>query len=178
MPDFCGSFARPTIGIVPAGSGSDSLRDRLIGTGPFRFVSAEQDDNVVLERNDQYFGDAPKISRVRFRVVPEAIVRALELRKGTADVEVNSLTPDMIPVLRQQSTVDVTRIIPEPIINTWLSILTMRRWPSAKCGRRWRMRRTAKKSFAILYRGQAHAADGPLPKSSWAYEPGHPALWI
>ena len=68
--------------------------------GPFRFVSADQDDNIVLDRNADYFGAPPNISRVRFRVVPEAIVRALELRKGTADLEVNSLTPDMIPVLR------------------------------------------------------------------------------
>ena len=28
----------------------------------------------------------PKIERMRFRIVPDAIVRALELRKGSADV--------------------------------------------------------------------------------------------
>ncbi len=63
---------------------------------------------MVLERTTIILADAPKISRVRFRVVPEAIVRALELRKGSADLEVNSLTPDMIPVLRQQSALEVT----------------------------------------------------------------------
>ncbi len=87
---FLWAIARPTVGIVPAGSGAD-FSERLTGTGPFRFVSANQDDNIVIERNGEYFGGAPNISRVRFRVVPEAIVRALELRKGSADVEVNSL---------------------------------------------------------------------------------------
>ncbi len=57
-----------------------------IGTGPFRFVSMTQDEEIVLERNPDYFGGAPKIAVVRFRVVPDAIVRALELRKGTADI--------------------------------------------------------------------------------------------
>ena len=71
-----------------------------IGTGPFRVVSMSQDEEIVLERNPDYFGGAPKIERVRFRVVPEAIVRALELRKGTADIGgVNSLTPDMVLAL-------------------------------------------------------------------------------
>lgn len=104
---FLWEIARPAIGIVPAGAGTD-FASQLIGTGPFRFVSAKQDDDVVVERNDQYFGSVPKISRVRFRVVPEAIVRALELRKGTADIEEDSLAPDMIPVLKRQSTIEVT----------------------------------------------------------------------
>jgi len=34
-----------------------------------------------LERNPDYFAGAAAIERVRFRIVPDAIVRALELRK-------------------------------------------------------------------------------------------------
>ena len=52
---FLWDIARPTVGIVPAGSGAD-FSERLTGSGPFRFVSANQDDNVVIERNDAYFG--------------------------------------------------------------------------------------------------------------------------
>ncbi len=63
---------------------------------------------MVLERNPDYFGTPPTISKIRFRIVPEAIVRALELRKGTADLEMTSLTPDMIPVLRSQPGIEVT----------------------------------------------------------------------
>jgi peptide/nickel transport system substrate-binding protein len=47
---FLWNISRPAIGIVPAGAGAD-FASQLIGTGPFRFVSAQQDDNVVLERN-------------------------------------------------------------------------------------------------------------------------------
>src|ERR1019366_2077353 len=75
---FLWSICRPAMGIVPAGAGSD-VAEHPVGTGPFRFVSAQQDDNVVLERNSVYFGTPPAISEIRFRVVPEAIVRALEL---------------------------------------------------------------------------------------------------
>src|SRR5882762_2667546 len=69
---FLWSINRSAIGIVPFGAGADFSK-QLIGTGPFRFVSADQDSNVVLERNDAYFGALPKISRVQFRVVPEAV---------------------------------------------------------------------------------------------------------
>ncbi len=167
---FLWEIARPAIGIVPAGSGADFSK-RLTGTGPFRFVSAEQDDSVVIERNDGYFGGAPKISRVRFRVVPEAVVRALELRKGSADVEVNSLTPDMIPVLRGQPTIDVSdsagtnyQYIAFNLDDAALSKREVRQALAYATNR--------EEIIRYLYRGQAHPADGPLPQSSWAYEPG------
>lgn len=50
----------------------------------------------------------PKIRRVTFRIVPDAIVRALELRKGSADIEVSSLSADLIPVLARQPRLQLT----------------------------------------------------------------------
>ena len=37
-----------------------------------------------------------------FKVVPDATTRALELRKGSADVEINALPGDMVPTLARQ----------------------------------------------------------------------------
>src|SRR6266852_7232213 len=93
---FTTSLVRPAVGIVPRDAGADFSR-HPIGSGPFRFVSQSQDDEVALERNPDYFrlprsdsGGGELIARVRFRVVPDAIVRALELRKGSADLEMSS----------------------------------------------------------------------------------------
>src|SRR6202451_4240051 len=83
------------MGIVPYGSGDEMTR-HPIGSGPFTFVSAETDKDVIVERNDNYWGQKPKLARVRFAVVPEATTEALELRKGSGDVGINSLTPDMV----------------------------------------------------------------------------------
>lgn len=59
---------------------------RPIGTGPFRFVAFDADEQVVLERNDDYFkAGLPLLDRVVFRIVPDANTRLLALERGELD---------------------------------------------------------------------------------------------
>jgi peptide/nickel transport system substrate-binding protein len=94
------------LGIVPVGSGRD-FAFHPVGSGPFRFVRQMQDEEVVLERNDNSWQPPPAIARIRFAVVPDAITRALELEKGSADVCINCLTADMVYALRQRANLQV-----------------------------------------------------------------------
>ena len=87
-------------GIVPYGSGEDFNR-RPIGSGPFRFVSAQQDKDVIVERNSDYWGTPAKLDRVEFKVIPDATTRALELRKQSADIAINSLVADTVVTLQR-----------------------------------------------------------------------------
>ena len=86
------------MGIVPEGSGRDFWK-HPVGTGPFRFASQQIDQDVVIERNPLSWSVMPKLNRVRFAVVPDAITESLELEKGSGDVAVNSLPIDSLPVL-------------------------------------------------------------------------------
>jgi peptide/nickel transport system substrate-binding protein len=86
------------MGMVPAGSGREFWR-HPVGTGPFRFVSQQIDQDVVIERNTLGWDVVPKLERVRFAVVPDTITESLELEKGSGDVAVNSLPIDSLPVL-------------------------------------------------------------------------------
>lgn len=88
-------------GVVPYGSGRDFWR-HPVGSGAYRFASQETDKDVVLERSPNYWGPAAHIDRIRFAVVPDATTRALELEKGSADVLVNALPPDMVFALRRK----------------------------------------------------------------------------
>jgi peptide/nickel transport system substrate-binding protein len=94
-------------GVVPKGAGKEFGR-APIGSGPFRFVSAEQDKDVVIERDPNYWGrsigaPAAKVERVRFVVVPDAVTVALELEKGSVDIASNQLTLDMVHALEGRS---------------------------------------------------------------------------
>lgn len=166
---FLADISRPEFGVVPAGSGS-AVAEHPIGTGAFRFVSAQQDDSVVLERNASYFRTPSTIERIQFRIVPEAVVRALELRKGTADLELSSLAPDMIPVLRKQNSLEVTEV---PGTNYSYIAFNFEDPILARLPVRQALAHATNREEIIryLYRGQARLADGPLPPSSWAYEP-------
>ena len=88
------------IGIVPCGSGRD-FGQHPMGSGPFAFVSQQIDRDVVIARAPAYWGDKPNIPRIRFAVVPDATTRALELEKGSADVESNALPADEVYALRR-----------------------------------------------------------------------------
>ena len=95
------NLATTAFGVIPYGSGNDFWR-HPVGTGPFRFVSQRIDQDVVIARNPLSWAARPKIAQVRFAVVPDAITMALELEKGSADVEVNSLPKDVLPVLARR----------------------------------------------------------------------------
>jgi len=125
---FTVNLIATAVGIVPANAGADFSR-HPIGSGPFRFVQQSQDEEVVVERNPEYFGGAPSLSRVGFRVVPDAVVRALELRKGSADLEMSSLSPDIIPVLARRPDLDVSD---RSGTNLNLSRTYPRRWTSVE----------------------------------------------
>src|SRR5688572_12051492 len=93
--------------IVPAGSG-DSMRSFPIGTGPYRFVSA-QEDVVTLAAFEGYFDGLPNNAGIVLKVVPDDTMRGLELRKGSVDVVVNDLPPDMVHQLETSGAFAITR---------------------------------------------------------------------
>jgi len=156
------------IGIVPYGSGAE-ITEHPIGSGPFRFVSAEQDKEVVIERNPGYWGEKARLERVRFAVVPDTTTRALELRKGSADIAINSFTGDLVLTLQRERNLEVMH---GP--GTVVSYLAFNlRDPILKDVR---VRQAI--AYAIdrrpfihyLLRDFARPADSLLPPESWAYD--------
>lgn len=57
-----------------------------VGTGPFKFKSWQPGEKVLLSRNDEYWGEKPKLDGVEIRAVPEDSARVLQLLGGEADV--------------------------------------------------------------------------------------------
>jgi peptide/nickel transport system substrate-binding protein len=166
---FTVNLVRPTVGIVPANSPADFAR-HPIGSGPFKFVSQSQDDEVVIAKNPAYYRGSPQISHVRFRVVPDAVVRALELRKGSADLEIGTLAPDMVPVLAKQPDLAVSE---RPGTNfTYLGInLTDPILAHGEVRQALAYATDREALIRYLLHGQARVASGSLPPTHWAFEP-------
>jgi peptide/nickel transport system substrate-binding protein len=155
------------MGIVPYGA-MEEITVHPIGTGPFRFVSAEQDKDVVLERNDDYWATKARIPRVRLAVIPDTTTRALELRKGSADIASNALPSDMVLTLEKEPD-----LVVQHAPGTVLSYLAFNlRDPIL---RDVRVRQAI--AYAIdrqpmihyLWRDFAQPANSILPPQSWAY---------
>jgi peptide/nickel transport system substrate-binding protein len=173
---FLWSLTQGAIGIVPEGAGKD-FGARPIGTGAFRFVRQAQDEEVVLERNRDCWngsgGDAAApgrpVERVQFKVVPDATVRALELRKGAADVALNSLSADMVLALRREKHL---RVMAEPgTIYQYLALNL-----SDPVLRRKEVRQAlaygtdTEPIIRYVWRGMARPAASMLPPNHWAYD--------
>jgi peptide/nickel transport system substrate-binding protein len=168
---FLVNLGRQGVGIVPSGSGADVAR-HPVGTGPFRVISIVPDEEIVMERNSGYFGGAPKLEKVRFRIVPDAIVRALELRKGTADIGgINSLTPDMVQALAKQP-----RLVAEQQPGTVIAYVAFNFDDPVLSHREVRQALAYATDRASLIKyllhGEAHPAVSLLPPGNWAFDAG------
>ncbi|RIK54416.1 MAG: ABC transporter substrate-binding protein [Chloroflexi bacterium] len=54
-----------------------------VGTGPFKFVEWIPDDRIVVERNEEWWGEGPKLDRIIWRSIPDNSARFAELQAGT-----------------------------------------------------------------------------------------------
>ncbi len=162
------NLSNGTVGIVPYGSGDDFNR-HPIGSGPFRFVSAQQDKNVIVERNPDYWAAHAKLPRIEFKVIPDATTEALELRKQSADVAINSLVPDTVVALERDRNLTVMQAP-----GTIYAYLAMNlRDPTLKDVR---VRRAIAYAIDVrpiihyLLRDEARPAYSILPPQHWAYD--------
>jgi peptide/nickel transport system substrate-binding protein len=157
-------------GVVPYGSDKNFSR-APVGSGPFRFVSLSPDSEVVLVRNDDYWGEHARVGRLLFKIVPDATTRVLELRKGSADIAVTSLSPDIVNTLRRDSKLDIDE---QPGSSLQYLAFNLRD-PILKDVR---VRQAL--AYAIdrrpvlhyLFHDQARLADSILPPEHWAYYGG------
>ena len=157
------------MGIVQAGSGTANIR-QPIGTGPYKLAEFVPDDRLVLAPFPQYWEGAPRNAGLILKVVPDDTMRGLELRKGTVDLVVNDIAPDIVWQLREEGRLPVVTApgsdyaymgvnLTHPI----LSRLEVRQAIALAIDREAIVKH--------LRRGLATPAAGIVPPMSWAFEP-------
>ena len=154
--------------IVPARAGRE-LRQRPIGTGPYEFVSYAVDDRLEMRAFREYFEGLPRNRGIVMKIVPDDIMRGLELRKVTADLVVNDLPPDMVYQLEKEG----LSLSKAPGVDYQYVGFNLRD-PILKDVRVRQAIGHAIDRQAIvdhLRRGLATVADSMLPPTNWAHEP-------
>jgi peptide/nickel transport system substrate-binding protein len=79
--------------------GKDEYQMNPIGTGPYKFVSWRKDQDLIIERNDDYWGEKGVTPRIVFMPIPEAATRVTALETGAVDAIVNIPDPDLVRLL-------------------------------------------------------------------------------
>jgi len=154
--------------IVPAGAGP-ALRAQPVGTGPYRFVGYAVDDRLELAAFRDYHRGPPRNAGLVLKVVPDEIMRGLELRKGSVDLVVNDLSPDTVAQLGDDDGMQVVTSTGTDYayvgVNLRDKVLADRRIRRA-------IGHAIDREAIVKYlrRGLAQPAVGVVPPASWAFK--------
>lgn len=97
--------------------GDDAFAANPIGTGPYKLVEARLNEQVVMERFDDYYGGSPEIPPVGaagiktaiFRMMPDPATRIAALKAGEIQIA-DKLPPDMAKSLQGDSGIVVQSV--------------------------------------------------------------------
>jgi len=142
-----------------------------VGTGPFKLETWEPGVKVVLARNDEYWGGAPKIRQAIYVPIIEAQARLSAIKTGEIDLTMD-VPPDSLDDLRKDPNIVVAETNSSAV---WYVVLNTRN-PVLKDRRVRQALNYAVNKEAIIrdiLKGTAIVAASPLSPVYGAYaEPG------
>lgn len=85
--EFVQTLGHPVASAYPVEEAEKAVKEKKvwetpIGTGPFKFVSWKHNQEVVLERNPDYYGKEPYLDKIVFRVFEDENTAFLEFKAG------------------------------------------------------------------------------------------------
>ncbi|MBY8875623.1 ABC transporter substrate-binding protein [Micromonospora sp. PLK6-60] len=104
---------------------SGAVKTKPVGSGPFAVSAYTSGDSVKLVRNDNYWGDKPKLDGVTFTFVKDPTVALQNLRGGEVQWTDN-LPPQQVPSLKDGGDLEVQTT---PSSDYWYLTLNQARKP-------------------------------------------------
>ena len=84
------------------------------GTGPFKFVEWVEGDHITVDANKEYWGGAPKIDQIIWRVIADDSARYLALKAG----DIHALEQAVVEDLTSAESDTSLSIVTRPALNT------------------------------------------------------------
>jgi peptide/nickel transport system substrate-binding protein len=85
-----------------------------VGTGPFKFVEWVEGDHITVAANEDYWGGAPNVDQIIFRVIPDDSARFLALKAG----DIHGLEQAVSEDLASAEADDNLFVLTRPALNT------------------------------------------------------------
>jgi peptide/nickel transport system substrate-binding protein len=165
----------PLLDYLSLGIVSREGRERLAGTGPFAVERHVPGEKVLLKANPLYWEGQPRLAGLAFRVVPDALVRVLEIKKASVHLLQNDIEPDMLPWIRKHTAASLTAI---PGSTFQYIGINLEHPPLRSVRVRQALAHALDRETIIrhLLKGLADPASGLLYPGHWAHEP-QIAVW-
>lgn len=168
FPDFLGGCV--AIGIMPEGSIA-TIAARPVGTGPFRFASFVETQEMRFDAFDEYWNGKPSIRHILIKIVPDSSVRQLEILNHSIDLDLNSgFSPDAVESFSHSAGIKVTvtdgttlGYIPVNVSDPITGVREVRQAIAYGLD--------LNAILSSVWRGQARRAYSVLPPQQWAFEP-------
>jgi peptide/nickel transport system substrate-binding protein len=79
-------MAAPMVSPKALKDNNNNVNQAPVGTGPYKFVKWDKDQDVVLVRNDEYWGTKALTKNVVFKFIKDNSARVVALNNGEADI--------------------------------------------------------------------------------------------
>ncbi|HET9332398.1 MAG TPA: ABC transporter substrate-binding protein [Gemmatimonadota bacterium] len=169
--NVCYPLPEHILGDVPLGEMANHPIARApVGTGPFRFVSWDAGQEVVLEANTDFALGRPHLNRITFRIVPDATNLATQIQNGDVDLWPQFTPPSFYPQFNSDPEL-VVRSYPGRSY-TYLAWNTQDPLFQDKRVRQALTLATNRQEIvdALIY-GQGQVGTQPLISTIWAHDP-------
>jgi peptide/nickel transport system substrate-binding protein len=174
LTDRAGMLVSPKV-IQERGAGLE--RDaRGAGTGPFEFVEWVKDSHLVIKRNEGYWNKAggPYLDRVRYRPIPDDVVKLQSLQAGEIDVMDYVLPRDVAPMKADKRLV----VVDVPSLADFGYQLNHTRPPFNVKALRQAVAYAVDLDQIVkgVWLNVGYPANGPISPASWAYDRSIPPI--
>lgn len=170
-------LANPSTGILAPAAYKDGKIDPVGHcTGAFTVTQVNGQQNILLKRNDAYWGEKAAIAQAEVRFIPDANVRATQLRTGEAQIA-RTIPATSLATLKKASGL---KVFSAPTPRTSGLLINNKKAPldNAKVRQAIQAALDLNGIAASIYEGTVEPAIGPFaPAEPWAPKEAAPAAF-
>jgi peptide/nickel transport system substrate-binding protein len=147
----------------------DDFGSHLVGSGPFSVVEFKKDQEVILERSDNYWGEKPYLDGVVFKIITDANQMTNALRSGDIDIATD-LRGESIKLVNEDNKLTIQEV---PGLHVAYVYMNLMNGPTKDIRVREAIIRAVdidEMVSGIYQYGEADRAYLPLPPNSWGYD--------